>query len=131
MDQHDPKDPGTFPWATWQNGSIWDATQGEDFTMEPLDFMVMLSRHAKTAELDLKVEEVKRSDGPHVIFQFLPKGLPRLSAIGIVYDHETDEISIDREGWTDDELVGLLIATLSQITGIPTDEFFVDEDSED
>jgi len=131
MDKHDPKDPGTFPWATWQNGGIWDATQGEDFTMEPLDFMVMLSRHAKTAELDLKVEEVKRSDGPHVIFQFLPKGLPRLSAIGIVYDHETDEISIDREGWDDDDLVGLLLVALSQVTGIPADEFFVDEDFED
>jgi hypothetical protein len=59
-----------YPWDKWTDGSVWRATQTEDFTCSPSSFQTALHQRARQQGLDVTTG----SPEPGIVeFQFVEK----------------------------------------------------------
>lgn len=67
-----------YPWDQWTNGSLWQATEGEDFTCSLRSFISNLQTVSRKRGLKVHTRRLKSiaDEGTTIItvaFQFLPK----------------------------------------------------------
>jgi hypothetical protein len=62
--------PSKYPWDKWENGSIWEIVQGEDYEVSTENMQVNL--HLRAARDNKKVQtRTERDDGVEkLVFQF-------------------------------------------------------------
>jgi len=68
-----------YPWDEWTDGSIWQVTEGEDFTSSPKTFVQGCYAHAKRHGLKVEVRSVGESV---VVFRFVPAGEAPAEVLG-------------------------------------------------
>lgn len=59
-----------YPWADWEDGTIWEAERGEDFDCSPQTFSSQLYKRARFRDLHVRV--TRRGDV--VTFRFRRHG---------------------------------------------------------
>lgn len=64
-----------YPWDEWTDGSIWQVTEGVDFTSSLKTFVQGAYAHAKRHDLKVEVRTVTGEEGHGVVvFRFVPAG---------------------------------------------------------
>ena len=58
--------PQKYPWEQWQDGRVWKARQGVDFSLTPARFRCILYQRANSYGRTCRT----RIDGEYVTFQF-------------------------------------------------------------
>lgn len=63
--------PQKYPWADWEDGSVWQIKRGADYDIPTQNMQVNLHLRASKNDLKVRTRTVRDDEGEKLVFQFM------------------------------------------------------------